>query len=459
MKRILSARITWASRLFTEIDSASLVLFRIAFGAIMLWETTRYFSHDWIRRYWIEPVFLFGFEGFEWLRPWAGNGMYVHFFVLGFLAFCIMIGLAYRLATVLFFLGFTYIFLLDKTHYLNHFYLISILSGLLMLMPANRRFAADAYLGWSRASDTVPAWTVWLLQAQLGLVYFFGGIAKLNPDWLRGVPIDRWLAQATDFPLIGGYFTEPWAGLVFAYGGLLLDLLAAPLLFWRRSRPYMFAALVVFHLMNARLFVIGIFPWFMIAATTIFFAPDWCRGLIPRWPRAQLPAPAPRWRRLTVAFLATFLLIQLSLPWRHFLYPGSVHWTEEGHRFAWHMKLRSKSGKVRFRVVEPVSGQRWDIDPQDVLTKRQYQKMAGRPDMILQFSHYLQRYFAHEGYPGVAVYAESYASLNGRKPYRQLIDPTVDLASVKASLRPSTWIVPLDQGLTEAEYTRRLASD
>ena len=432
----------WRDSLFQEVDSASLVFFRISFGLLMLWEVSRYFSHDWIRRYWINPSFLFGYEGFEWIRVWAGNGMYVHFMILGILAFCIAIGLAYRWSMSLFFVGFTYVFLLDKSYYLNHFYLISLLSGLMIFLPLHRRFAIDAHTGLSSQSNTVPAWTLFLLRAQLAIVYFFGGIAKINPDWLNGQPIGKWLAASIDFPLIGSYFTEHWVVMLFAYGGLMLDLLAAPLLFWRKTRPYAFFVVLLFHLTNARLFSIGVFPWFMIAATTLFFEPDWCRRIIPRMKETVEKYRVMVGNRLVLSLLGVFLLIQVLLPLRHFLYPGDVHWTEEGHRFSWHMKLRSKSGEANFRVVDPASRQTWDIQPQKFLSKRQVSKMVGRPDMILQFSHYLSRYYAYHGYPGVEVYVESYASLNGHKPRRELVKGHVNLAAIRPSLGHATWIWP-----------------
>lgn len=439
-----------AWRLGQTEDSASLVLYRIGFGLLMFWEITRYFSHDWIRRYWIEPPFLFAYEGFEWIKPWDGNGMYIHFLVMAVLALCIATGLLYRIATVLFFFAFTYVFLLDKTHYLNHFYLISILSGLMIFLPANRRFALDVKLGLSTPSDESPKWVLFLLRAQLAIVYFFGGVAKLNPDWLSGKPMDQWMAKATDFPLIGQFFTEHWMVMAFVYGGLALDLFIVPFLIWRRTRPYAYAIALLFHLLNSRLFVIGVFPWFMIAATTLFFEPGWCKRIIPRF-GGRASRTATDQARWALPLITVFLLVQTLLPLRHFLYPGDVNWTEEGHRFSWHMKLRQKRGEVVYVVKDPASGKTWEVKPRKILTKRQVSKMAGRPDMILQFAHYLKRGYAEKGYPDVEVYAHAYASLNGRKPMRELVKSDVNLAAVKQGIKPAHWIWPLDEAPAKPE--------
>ena len=102
------------NRLFAPVDILSLVYFRIAFGAIMLWEVYRYFDHGWIPRYWITPTVHFTYYGFDWVRPWGGSGMYLHWVALAVLAILIILGLGYRVSATLFFLGFTYAFLLEQ---------------------------------------------------------------------------------------------------------------------------------------------------------------------------------------------------------------------------------------------------------------------------------------------------------------------------------------------------------
>ncbi|NIV28323.1 MAG: HTTM domain-containing protein [Anaerolineae bacterium] len=168
----------------------SLVVVRIAFGAVMVWEVTRYFRYGWIARYWIEPAYNFSYPLFGWLKPWPGDGMYWHFYLLAVLALFIALGLFYRLNVALFFLAFSYTFLLEEARYLNHFYLVSIFSFILIFVPAHRWLSLDALI-WPRIrSSTVPTWTLWLVGAQIGIPYFFGGVAKLNGDWLRGAPMD-----------------------------------------------------------------------------------------------------------------------------------------------------------------------------------------------------------------------------------------------------------------------------
>ena len=451
--------------LFETVDVSFLVFFRILFGGIMLWEVYRYHSYGWISRYFIEPAVNFTYYGFSWVQPWPGRGMYIHFFVLGLAAACVMVGFLYRIAAPVLFLAFTYSFLLDQTRYLNHFYLVCLISFLMCFLPAERAFSVDALLRRKIRSAVVPAWTLWLLRVQVGIPYFYGGLAKLNSDWISGgEPMRTWLRPLTEMPGGSPIFIADGVVYSFVIGGLLLDLLVVPLLLWRRTRLFAFAAAVVFNLINAVIFDIGIFPWLMLGALLIFFPPDSLR----RFARAAMtqgnafgdaePSPAPvspktipersscpslsASQKLIAGLLAVYLAVQLLFPLRHYLYPGNVSWTEEGHNFSWHMKLRTKEGEAVFTVTHPPSGQTWTIKPEDHLKPHQVMKMITKPDLILHFSHYLAAEKRREGYDNVEVRARVMVSLNGRQP-QLLVDPNIDLAKERVSLLPAPWIVPL----------------
>jgi len=463
--------------LFRPVDIAWLPVFRIAFGVLIFEEALRYLLGGLGRNLYIRPPFHFTYEGFGWVQPWPGIGIYVHFAALALLAAFVALGLFYRVAAPLLALAFTYVFLLDQARYLNHFYLVVILGWILAILPAGRALSLDARMRPALRSAAAPAWTLWLVRGQIAVVYVYAGIAKLNLDWLRGEPLRMWLAERSDLPLFGEFLTEDWVPFAMSYGALVLDLFCVPLLLWRRTRALAFALLVLFHALNVLLFDIGIFPWLMLAATLVFLEPDWPRAFARRLrgtrhevapspsDRAPLVASTSTRRGLILAALAAHFAIQLVVPLRHLLYPGDVNWTEEGHRFSWRMKLRGKDGWVAFSIREPRSGRVWAIDPSappadwgldvsgdewpsDVpyLTPRQVRKMAGLPDMVLQFAHHIAERFERAGYPGVEVRARVLTSLNGRK-HQLLIDPEVDLAAEPRSLLPAHWILPLREPL------------
>ena len=449
--------------LFNPVDISFLVFFRILFGGILLWEVYRYFSNGWISRYYIEPAVTFPYYGFSWLKPWPEPGMYIHFFVLGVAAACVMVGFLYRIAAPIFFLAFTYSFLLDQTRYLNHLYLVCLIGFLMCFLPAERSFSVDALLRRKIRSDVVPAWTLWLLRAQVGIPYFFGGIAKLNSDWIHGgEPMRTWLRPLTTASGGSPIFTSDVVVYGFVIGGLLLDLFVVPLLLWRRTRPFALVAAILFNLINSVIFDIGIFPWLMLGSLLIFFPPDLPRrfarafmssgeefdnasraSVVPKTVAERSSCPTlTRSEKVIAGLLASYLMVQLVLPLRHYLYPGNVSWTEEGHNFSWHMKLRTKTGDAVFTVTHPKSGQAWTIKPEDYLKSHQLMKVITKPDLLVLFGHFLAEEKRREGYDNVEVRAHVMVSLNGREP-QLLIDPNVDLAREEVSLSPAPWIVPL----------------
>ncbi len=433
------------------VDIASLVFLRIAFGLVMIWEVWRYFDHGWISKYWIEPEMNFPYLGFSWITPLPGEGMHYLFAGMGVLALMITLGLAYRLATLLFFLAITYVFLLEQARYLNHFYLACLLALLMALVPAHRCCSVGTRLGRVKPSNTTPLWSVWIFRFQLAVVYFYGGLAKINADWLHGEPMRMWLERRGDMTLIGPLLDSEFTVWLFVYGGLLFDLAVVPLLLWRRTRIPAFILTVLFHLTNAVVWTIGIFPFMAIALTTVFLDPSWPRRIfsLPVYRAEENACPAAQAglrSDVLLGFLFVYAVGQLLIPFRHFLYPGPVAWTDEGHKFSWRMKLRSRSGTTVFRVTNNTSGETRRINPEHFMTSWQRDKLDTQPDMILQFVRLLEELMAEEGWTDVSIRARSRVSLNGRA--RQVfLDPDLDLTTVHRSLAHKPWIRPLTEPL------------
>lgn len=439
------------NRAFQPVDIASLVFFRIAVGLLLTWDVSQYFSHHRIESYWLRPRFLFKYYGFSWVHPWPGNGLYIHWAILGVLALFIAAGFLYRWSSALFFLGQTYAFLLDEAIWLNHTYLICLFSFLLIFVPANRALSIDAWLNPKLRSQTTHAWTLWLLRAQIGVVYFFSGVAKISPDWLRGEPMRPWLSRQSDFPIIGRFFGEEWAVYAMSYSALLLDLLIVPLLLWRRTRIAAFCVAVAFHLLNVRLFNIGIFPWLAIAATSLFLSPSWPRRVFSIFQRkstlsqVRIKPPTETKQRLIFALVTLYIAIQILVPLRHFLYSGGIEWMHAEHRFSWRMMLLNQSLRGYFYVTDPNSGQTFQVSPDDYLDKWQVVRM-GRPDMLLQFAHYLAKVMPRSGPKPLKVEARVFVSINDRKP-QLLIDPNVDLAAEPRTLGRPHWLLQIHEPL------------
>ncbi|MCJ9427867.1 HTTM domain-containing protein [Kordiimonas marina] len=452
VKSSLMARLS--ARLFAPVDGASLAAFRILFGLILMVEVGRYVGHHWIETKYIEPQFFFSYLGFGWVKPFGAQGMFWVFRLLGIFAFLMLVGLYYRLAAWGVFVTFSYIFLLDKAQYLNHFYFTILLAFVLAVSPANQVWSLDRLLGRVKRRDHIPAWALYTARAQMEIMLIWAGLVKLNADWLAGKPLGDWLTGvAWRFPHeIAELLKSPEIAVTAAWGVVALHLIGAPLLLVRRTRLYVFAVYATFHMLNHLFWQIGIFPWMTIAGTLLFFGADWPRQVAARLKLrgfgrtgADVPSFTPK-RRVT-AFVLFWVISQALLPIRPYLYPGNPAWNEQGHRFAWRMKLRDKEGRIRFTVRDPATGTRYPITLSDYLTRRQAVTMSTRPSMMLQFAHYLARRFREDhGIQHPQVFAESYVSLNGR-PYHRYVDPALDLAAEpRTFLSPDEWILPLPEG-------------
>lgn len=451
-------RATWQTArdtAFHPVDPASLVVFRVVIGLLLFAATVRFWQNGWIESHYITPKFFFKYYGFEWVKPWPGNGMYIHFAVMAAAALGITFGLFYRASSAAFCLLFTYAHLIDKTHYLNHYYFVSLLTALLVVTPLHHTTSLDRLWGFVKPTAFIPRWALWLLRFQVGTVYFFAGVAKLNSDWLfHAQPLTIWLGANTDFPIIGSLFRYKVSAFFMSWAGAAFDLTIVFFLLWQRSQKVAYAAVVVFHGITGALFPIGMFPWIMTSAALIFFPPNWPVRLLPAsWQTRFLPvanltfqtaprAPfSPLWHRLGVALFACYAAFQVFLPVRHWLYPGTVGWTEQGFRFSWKVMLVEKNGDVEITALDPDSGRKWKVDLREHLYPYQVKQMSTQPDMILEFCRFVAETFRSRGVRNVQVHASVFVAYNGRKA-APLIDPTVDLGTVADGLGPYAFVLP-----------------
>ena len=440
------------TRFGAPVNIQSLAAFRIAFGALMVWDVLRFIQYDRIARYYVQPEFHFTYQFLGWVHPLPEPWIHIAWALVGVFALMVALGLFYRVAIVGFTLLFSYFFLLDKAQYLNHFYLVILFAILLCFLPAHRAYSLDARLGLVARSPHVPCVSVFLLRAQVEIVLIFAGLVKISEDWLKGEPLGIWLRVQADAIPFGGLFQHHWVILAGAWGAVLLHIVGAPLLLWKGTRLPVFLLYCIFHILNAYFFNIGIFPWLTIAATLVFFAPDWPQRLA-RWSLARFE-PIPPIRKtprlagrplalLPLAAVALWLALQIAVPLRSLAFPTEVRWSGDGHRFAWRMRLYDRDAYGEFVVQGRATGAIWIVSPRDFLTARQTSAMLTRSDMILQFAHHLESLWRKEGHRDVAVFAHVQKSLNGRA-YQPYVDPAVDLTAVRLSLfGPDPWVLPL----------------
>jgi len=424
----------------------TLAFFRVGFGVLMCYSLLRFALKGWIYELYIQPQIYFPFYGFEWIKPLPGMGMYVVFALLFLLAACIAVGKFYRPATAAFFLLFTYVELIDKTNYLNHYYFISLISFLMIFLPADAVCSLDARS--RKNTPTVYTWHRAALLLQIGSVYFFASIAKIKPDWLlHAQPLGIWLHANNNLPLIGPLFDYKITAYAASWFGMLFDISLPFFLLYKRTRIWAYLTAIFFHVFTGMLFHIGMFPYIMIFSALVFFPSEMHRKWLMPFFRQQAGGnrqeqtiEQKNGRKTEQILLLFFFAIQLFMPFRYLLYPGNPFLGEEGFRFSWNVMLMEKTGTCEFLVVNREKQIVKTVYPHELLSKQQEHMMSTQPDMVLQFAHMLADREKAVGNLHPEVYAVCYTSVNGRSS-RLLIDPKTDLSKEHDNFYHKPWIL------------------
>lgn len=411
----------------------------------------RFGAKGWIEELYVQPNFFFKYYGFGWVQPLGGYTKWL-FILCGTSALFFALGLYYRVSAVLLFLSFTYIELMDKTNYLNHYYFVSLVLFLMMWLPANATLALDNIRKKNTVFTELPLWTIGCLRLLLGIVYVCAGLAKLNSDWLfEAMPLRIWLPAKNDLALIGPLLDELWVAYLFSWFGACYDLTVPFFLLFKKTRPFAYLFVIIFHISTSLLFPIGMFPYVMILATVIFFPTATVQRFMDRWfvgkhtarDKATFYAPPPTYKRALTLIMILFFSLQLIIPWRYLAYTGELFWTEEGYRFSWRVMLMEKMGYAQFIVKDTATGASIGINNSEFLTANQEKMMATQTDFIIQYAHYLHKHFQQAGMKDPQVYATIYVTLNGRAS-RLFIDPNVNLSKEKDDLTPKKWVLPFN---------------
>jgi hypothetical protein len=297
----------------------------------------------------------------------------------------------------------------------------------------------------------------------------------MNGDWMAGQPAGIFLDERRGIWLADLILQLPSAALLFAWGGLLYDLLVVPMLFFRKTRWLAVAMSLGFHLSNSQLFNIGVFPWFMLAALIVFFPADTAQSIAHKtkavlywWKSKYTDRPATighlrilmraesiarndtdssnlqlqsrsNRRGKTGLFLAmVYVCVQLVLPIRQWVLPGNPSWNERGHRYSWRMMLRRKRVLTTFKVV--ASDGSYQFFPSRMLmTPNQSIRAERNPELVRQAAVELKKMVAGLGVQEAKIYCLCLASLNGRRPV-PIIDPDIDLSAAQRDWFVDDWV-------------------
>jgi vitamin K-dependent gamma-carboxylase len=429
--------------LFKHIDNSALIVFRVLFGALIFLESIGAIFTGWIRRTLVEPDFTFNFIGFDFLQAIQGEWMYAHYTIMGICGLFVMVGYKYRMSMLAFTLLWAASYFMQKSSYNNHYYFLMILSAIMVFLPAHKYASIDVRQNPSIKSISMPNWCRLVFIIQLFILYTYASIAKMYPDWLDLTVPELLMKSKQHYVLVGNVLQQKFMHYLVAYGGILFDGLIIPLLLWKRTRRIAFFVSIFFHLFNSFIFQVGIFPYLSLAFAVFFYEPQVIQKLFLKGKTlfSEEKIEIPSYATVFKTVFVLYFIIQIALPVRHYFIQDNVLWTEEGHRLSWRMMLRSKRASTLFTVVDKASKAQTKIKLEDYLTKKQIRSVSSKPDIIWQFAQRLKSVYTEKGID-IEVYVKAYVGVNGR-PLKQLIDPKVDLASVKWNLfKHHDWILP-----------------
>ena len=427
--------------LFKAIDNSPLVVFRIFFGFLVACESFGAIFTGWVKRILIDPQVTFSFIGFEWLKPLPGFGMYFYFIAMGVFGLAIMLGYRYRIAIISYTILWAGVYFMQKTAYNNHYYLLLLISFLMIFLPSNSYASLDVRQNRIKEENTMPYWISLLFIIQVAIVYVFASIAKFYPDWLDGTFTRNLLADSTNVIALKKLFLQKWFYLFIAYMGIIFDLLIVPLLLFKKTRMLALLASLTFHLFNAIFLEIGIFPFFALTFALFFYEPETIRSVfLRRKTSIETDNGHSNYygKKIVYFLIIPYLIIQLLLPLRHHFIEGDVLWTEEGHRLSWRMMLRERNGFIHIRIKDLKTGEESLYDYRKNLTDKQIQNLATKPDFIWQYCQYIKKEFKGKE---IAIFIDCKNSIN-RKEYKTLIDPKFDMAKAKWDyFRHNEWLL------------------
>ena len=430
----------WPEKLFSPVDASSLALFRFLFGLVILYQFTVVFSPSFVQENILSPSLHFPYPLFEWLDldQIPKEAVHIIFRVTLIAIFALTVGVMTRIACITALLGFSYVFMLDKSWYNNHYYLMILLLGVLCISHSHRWLSLALWRSDKESKDFVPFWQIFLLRFHILIAYFYGAIIKLTPDWLVHAQPMRRVLREFNVSIV----SASWDAYFCAYTGLLFDLLLPVMLIWGKYKRFTFACILLFNLANHFLFgqQIAVFPFLMIASYVLFLEPSQPRhayhkfkiaiqncmaNLQGRKPTKAHPKTldivlpeytASRMKNMGMVLIVSWICFQLIFPLHWRVKTGTNHWIEEGRRFSWTMMSRGIDAFVAFSILNPKTNKAYRVRFSDYLSMKQYLNITSSPDMMKRFTKYLYEHGNKHGIKNPVIRFYSEMSLNGRAP-------------------------------------------
>lgn len=427
-----------------SVDVASQAVLRIVFGALLFGLSVYLLVSSWVPDY-VAARFRFDYLGLGFIDlPRHVPTLRVLLGLTLLSSLSVMLGWWFRIGAPALAVLMSWALLGDPALYSSTFYLLTWIAWLLTVSPAHREYSLDAREMPPALRGRGPGYSLAALRLLVWIVYTYAGFAKLDPDWLAGMPIELWLEKRAQWPVVGGMLTSHWMAMALSWGGLAFDLTVGTALLFRRTRMAAFVLACGFHVFNAFVFEVFPLPVIMIPLTLLFFEPDWPRRLR-RAAARRPPAPVvsmapPAWVRVAAP---VFVAFHLLFPLRHYLAEGPARWNEVHDLFSWRLRARAKRTKFRIYRYDPVTQRRVRIDKELELSKQERKMMRIYPDLLHQAAITLGEEIREQepGAQAIQIRVRMKVRLNGRE-FHDLIDRKADLSRIPRTMGTPEYILP-----------------
>ncbi|XP_046960548.1 vitamin K-dependent gamma-carboxylase [Vanessa cardui] len=265
--------------LHKPVDSSSLAVTRILFGLAMLFDIPDERGGSVMEKRWGDPT-ICRFPLIPIVKAVPMPFMALVYAALWLGALGITLGYKYRLSATVFTICYWYLFLIEKSYWNNHSYLFGVVALLLATTEANCYWSLDSQLGITRMKQTVPYWNYFILKYQFFILYFMAGMKKGTAEWLTGYSVQN-LSEHWVFSPFKLFLTVPQTDFLIVHWFVFaFDISVAIWMMWSRTRNVAMIFCALFHLMNSRLFRIGMFPWVCLATMPLFYSFDWPKTIM-----------------------------------------------------------------------------------------------------------------------------------------------------------------------------------
>ncbi|KAG7299861.1 hypothetical protein JYU34_016881 [Plutella xylostella] len=496
-------------------DASSLAVTRILFGLAMLFDIPDERGGASMDRRWGEPRTCH-FPLLPTVRALPMPYMALVYAAMWIGAAGLMLGWRFRRCSIMFAACYWYLLLVEKSYWNNHSYLFGLVALLLVGSNANCYWSLDAYFDRRQSRTTVPYWNYFVLKYQFFILYFVAGLKKGTAEWLTGYSLpnlgEHWVF--TPFKLFLSVSQIDY--LVVHWFAFLFDLTVVFWLSWPRTRRVAAVFCAAFHLMNIRLFRIGMFPWVCLATLPLYYPYDWPKRVLKKLQNIYIKffkreddyvcnddaaavnntddettpnddkdqddnekseaqdqsesedkgqiedgiEKCDSKKKRTVYFIILYMALQAFLPYSHFLTKGYNNWTSGLYGYSWDMMVHTwETNSVVVRVVDNDKQTQFFLDPYIWAPNDRWTRHG---DMVYQYAHCIKRNllqlneelnFNDQLSTNISIYIDVWCSMNGRFQQR-MFDPKVDL--LRASWWPFQavdWLMPLLSDATSLRGT------